>query len=96
MNGVPVIDVTALDQGGESSNESTGTGETQSEAHGGDVAATDPIGQTSPHFITVTGGFDLFVCWVGGSDFVSIFVFFLPLLTNVVIVVGDFFPRRCS
>lgn len=48
-----MIDVSALEQAADSSNESTATGEAQSDAHGGD---TDPIGQTSPHFITVTGG----------------------------------------
>lgn len=50
MNGVPVIDVSALEQAAESSNESTATGEHQGEPH-----ETDPIGQSSPHFITVTG-----------------------------------------
>ncbi|XP_045475337.1 transcription factor RFX3 isoform X3 [Harmonia axyridis] len=49
VNGVPVIDVSALEQAAESSNESTATGEHHSEAH-----ETDPIGQSSPHFITVT------------------------------------------
>lgn len=53
VNGVPVIDVSALEQAADSSNESTATGETQAEGHGD----TDPIGQASPHFITVTGGY---------------------------------------
>lgn len=50
VNGVPVIDVSALEQAADSSNESTGTGDQQ----GQDSQETDPIGQTSPHFITVT------------------------------------------
>lgn len=50
MNGVPVIDVSALEQAADSSNESSATGEAQADGH-----EADPIGQTSPHFITVTG-----------------------------------------
>lgn len=50
MNGVPVIDVSALEQAAESSNESTATAEQQSDSH-----ETDPISHSSPHFITVTG-----------------------------------------
>ncbi|KAJ3625740.1 hypothetical protein MTP99_016287 [Tenebrio molitor] len=49
VNGVPVIDVSALEQAAESSNESTATAEQQQEAHD-----TDTIAQSSPHFITVT------------------------------------------
>ncbi|XP_044261023.1 transcription factor RFX3-like isoform X2 [Tribolium madens] len=49
VNGVPVIDVSALEQAAESSNESTATAEQQGETHD-----TDTIAQTSPHFITVT------------------------------------------
>jgi hypothetical protein len=45
-----VIDVSALEQAAESSNESTATAEQQQEAHD-----TDTIAQSSPHFITVTG-----------------------------------------
>ncbi|XP_049823051.1 DNA-binding protein RFX2 isoform X2 [Aethina tumida] len=48
VNGVPVIDVTALEQAAESSNESTATAE-QGERHEG-----DPLASNSPHFITVT------------------------------------------
>lgn len=52
VNGVPVIDVSALEQAAESSNESTATttAEGQNETH-----ETDPLADTSPHFITVTG-----------------------------------------
>lgn len=50
VNGVPVIDVSALEQAAESSNESSATAEPHNESH-----ETDPISQTSPHFITVTG-----------------------------------------
>ncbi|KAJ8911375.1 hypothetical protein NQ315_014206 [Exocentrus adspersus] len=49
VNGVPVIDVTALEQAADSSNESSATTEQQGEAH-----ETDPIATSSPHFITVT------------------------------------------
>ncbi|KAF2897982.1 hypothetical protein ILUMI_08189 [Ignelater luminosus] len=49
VNGVPVIDVSALEQAAESSNESSATTEPQGDSH-----ETDPIGQTSPQFITVT------------------------------------------
>lgn len=49
MNGVPVIDVSALEQAAESSNESSTTAEQQNENQD-----TDPIA-ASPHFITVTG-----------------------------------------
>lgn len=45
VNGVPVI---ALEQTGESSNESTGGGDQETESQ------EDPIATTSPHFITVT------------------------------------------
>lgn len=44
-----MIDVTALEQAAESSNESTATAE-QGERHEG-----DPLASNSPHFITVTG-----------------------------------------
>lgn len=54
MNGVPVIDVSALEQAADSSNESSTTAEQQNESHD-----TDPIA-TSPHFITVTGEFSIF------------------------------------
>lgn len=54
VNGVPVIDVSALEQAADSSNESSATAEPQ-----GDTHETDPIGQASPHFITVTGMFVL-------------------------------------
>lgn len=50
VNGVPVIDVSALEQAADSSNESTATAEAQGESHD-----ADPLSQTSPHFITVTG-----------------------------------------
>lgn len=50
VNGVPVIDVSALEQAAESSNESTATAEQQQDTH-----ETDSLTQTSPHFITVTG-----------------------------------------
>lgn len=49
VNGVPVIDVSALEQAAESSNESSATAEPQTDSH-----ETDPIGHTSPQFITVT------------------------------------------
>lgn len=52
VNGVPVIDVSALEQAADSSNESTATAEPQGDSH-----ETDPIGQASPQFITVTGTF---------------------------------------
>lgn len=51
VNGVPVIDVSALEQAADSSNESSATVEQQNDSH-----ETDPIA-TSPHFITVTGKF---------------------------------------
>uniref|UniRef100_A0A1Y1M0I7 RFX-type winged-helix domain-containing protein n=1 Tax=Photinus pyralis TaxID=7054 RepID=A0A1Y1M0I7_PHOPY len=49
VNGVPVIDVSALEQAAESSNESSATPEPQGDSH-----ETDPIGHPSPQFITVT------------------------------------------
>ncbi|XP_063927281.1 transcription factor RFX3 isoform X3 [Zophobas morio] len=49
VNGVPVIDVSALEQAAESSNESTATAEQQGETHD-----SENIAQSSPHFITVT------------------------------------------
>ncbi|CAG9819392.1 unnamed protein product [Phaedon cochleariae] len=49
VNGVPVIDVSALEQAADSSNESSATAEHQTESH-----ETDPLATTSPHFITVT------------------------------------------
>ncbi|XP_065155338.1 transcription factor RFX3 isoform X2 [Atheta coriaria] len=51
-NGVPVIDVSELEHGGESSNESTAT----TEPRGGESHESDPLalGEESPHFITVT------------------------------------------
>ncbi|KAK5644860.1 hypothetical protein RI129_006160 [Pyrocoelia pectoralis] len=49
VNGVPVIDVSALEQAAESSNESSATTEPQGDSHD-----TDPIGHPSPQFITVT------------------------------------------
>ncbi|XP_018564569.1 DNA-binding protein RFX2 isoform X1 [Anoplophora glabripennis] len=49
VNGVPVIDVSALEQAADSSNESSATAEQQGESH-----ETDPIATSSPHFITVT------------------------------------------
>lgn len=54
-NGVPVIDVSELEHGGESSNESTAT----TEPRGGESHESDPLalGEESPHFITVTGKF---------------------------------------
>lgn len=55
MNGVPVIDVSALEQTGESSNESTATAEQQ-----GDTHDTETISQTPPQFITVTGKYFFF------------------------------------
>lgn len=48
VNGVPVI---ALEQTGESSNESTGAEDQVSDPQ------EDPIATTPPHFITVTGEF---------------------------------------
>ncbi|XP_018326811.1 DNA-binding protein RFX2 isoform X2 [Agrilus planipennis] len=48
-NGVPIIDVSALEQAADSSNESSVTAETSGETH-----ETDPIGPHSPQFITVT------------------------------------------
>lgn len=53
-NGVPVIDVSELEHGGESSNESTAT----TEPRGGESHESDPLalGEESPHFITVTDG----------------------------------------
>lgn len=50
VNGVPVIDVSALERAAESSNESSATAEAQNESH-----ETDPLSESSPHFITVTG-----------------------------------------
>lgn len=50
VNGVPVIDVSALEQAADSSNESSATTEPQGDSHD-----TDSINQTSPQFITVTG-----------------------------------------
>lgn len=47
---MPVIDVSALEQAADSSNESSGTNEQQNESHEG-----DPLTTSSPHFITVTG-----------------------------------------
>lgn len=55
VNGVSVIDVSALEQAAESSNESSATAEAQNETH-----ETDPLGDTSPHFITVTGKYAQF------------------------------------
>ncbi|KAJ8984793.1 hypothetical protein NQ317_003707 [Molorchus minor] len=49
VNGVPVIDVSALEQAADSSNESSATTEQQGDNH-----ETDPIASGSPHFITVT------------------------------------------
>nr|XP_023015376.1 DNA-binding protein RFX2 isoform X2 [Leptinotarsa decemlineata] len=49
VNGVPVIDVSALEQAADSSNESTATADHQTETH-----ETDPLSSGSPHFITVT------------------------------------------
>ncbi|CAH1115416.1 unnamed protein product [Psylliodes chrysocephalus] len=49
VNGVPVIDVSALEQAADSSNESSATAEQQNETH-----ETDPLASGSPHFITVT------------------------------------------
>lgn len=54
MNGVPVIDVSALEQAADSSNESTATVEHQQQ-QGGDNHEGDTITQAPPHFITVTG-----------------------------------------
>lgn len=48
VNGVPVIDV--LEQAADSSNESSASADNQGDAH-----ETDPIGNESPQFITVTG-----------------------------------------
>ncbi|XP_017786135.1 PREDICTED: uncharacterized protein LOC108569182, partial [Nicrophorus vespilloides] len=50
-NGVPVIDVSALEQAADSSNESTATGENQVDVHESDPLALE---EDSPHFITVT------------------------------------------
>lgn len=52
MNGVPVIDVSALEQAAESSNESTATAEQQQQPE--NQHDTDPLTHPSPHFITVT------------------------------------------
>lgn len=52
VNGVPVIDVSALEQAADSSNESSATTEHPADSH-----ETEAIEQTSPHFITVTGQF---------------------------------------
>ncbi|KAK9738198.1 hypothetical protein QE152_g10060 [Popillia japonica] len=49
VNGVPVIDVSALEQAADSSNESSATTDHQADSH-----ETEAIEQTSPHFITVT------------------------------------------
>ncbi|KAG5888483.1 hypothetical protein JTB14_022109 [Gonioctena quinquepunctata] len=49
VNGVPVIDVSALEQAADSSNESSTTADHQTENH-----ETDPLSTGSPHFITVT------------------------------------------
>ncbi|XP_057664696.1 transcription factor RFX3 isoform X3 [Diorhabda carinulata] len=49
VNGVPVIDVSALEQAADSSNESSATAEQPTENHD-----SDPLATTSPHFITVT------------------------------------------
>ncbi|CAH0556067.1 unnamed protein product [Brassicogethes aeneus] len=49
VNGVPVIDVSALEQAAESSNESTATAEQHADRH-----ENDPLATSSPHFITVT------------------------------------------
>ncbi|XP_050511778.1 DNA-binding protein RFX2 isoform X1 [Diabrotica virgifera virgifera] len=49
VNGVPVIDVSALEQAADSSNESTATNEQQNENH-----EADPLATASPHYITVT------------------------------------------
>ncbi|XP_071057662.1 DNA-binding protein RFX2 isoform X3 [Onthophagus taurus] len=49
VNGVPVIDVSALEQAADSSNESSATAEHQSESH-----ETEGIEQVSSHYITVT------------------------------------------
>ncbi|KRT83868.1 hypothetical protein AMK59_4891, partial [Oryctes borbonicus] len=49
VNGVPVIDVSALEQAADSSNESSATTDQPTDGH-----EAEAIEQTSPHFITVT------------------------------------------
>lgn len=79
MNGVPVIDVSALEQAADSSNESSTTGEAaQTETH-----ETDPIGQASPHFITVTGGYS--------GQVVFQFFLYLPLFSLKLVETFPFF-----
>lgn len=52
VNGVPVIDVSALEQSADSSNESSAS--VSGHGQGESTQEADPL-QTSPHFITVTG-----------------------------------------
>lgn len=58
-NGVPVIDVSALEQSADSSNESAAS----VSGHQGDSTHDSDPTQPSPHFITVTGRkFPKFIC----------------------------------